>query len=333
MTRALNALDNVAGEHPANDRAIALLEGFRALRDGQPEAALERLSALRPSLPARYLGLWHDLRGRAFFQSGDVVRGVATLVERELWLERGQDIDANREIIWRALQAVGDKGASFDVPEGTDVVTAGWLELASANASGALNPLGKFAALRDWREAHPEHPGAFIVDRMTEARPVAFGYPDTVAVLLPLSGRFAGTAAAVRDGLTAAYLADSSQVGRPALRFYDTGSEDAVSLLGRAAEDGARLAIGPLLKSQVEAVAAASPDLPVLALNTTGDGTPYAPSMFQFSLAPEHEAAAVAERAISEGHSRAVALVPNSAWGERLLNAFAARLSTLAARS
>ncbi|MEO1575295.1 MAG: penicillin-binding protein activator, partial [Pseudomonadota bacterium] len=327
LTRALGALDNVTNV-PPDDKAVGLLTGYRALRDGNAEAAVNLLDSLRPSLPGRYLGLWYDLRGRAFFQTGDVTRGVASLVERELWLDRGEDIDANRDVIWRALQTVGQKGATFDIPEGTDAVTAGWLALASADASGALNPLGKFAALRDWREAHPGHPGVRIVEQMTESAPMSFSYPDTIAVLLPLSGRFAGTAAAVRDGVMAAYLADDAQIGRPALRFYDTGSEDAVSLLQRASLDGARLAIGPLLKSQVDAVAAAAPSLPVLALNTTGDEAPYAPSVFQFSLAPEHEAATVAERAVAEGYSRAVALVPNSAWGERLLNAFNDRLTS-----
>ena len=45
--------------------------------------------------------------------------------------------------------------------------------------------------------------------------------------------------------------------------------------------------------------------------------------LLQFGLAPEDEAAAVARRAFAEGHRRAVALVPKSDWGERVLAAFA----------
>ncbi|MEM6640785.1 MAG: penicillin-binding protein activator, partial [Pseudomonadota bacterium] len=168
-----------------------------------------------------------------------------------------------------------------------------------------------------------------LVNRMNASAAMSFRYPDTVAVLLPLSGRYAGTAAAVRDGLLAAYIADDSRISRPAIRFYDTASADAVSLLQRAVSDGAQFAIGPLLKDQVDAVAAATPNLPVLALNTTSADGSVTPSVFQFSLAPEHEAAAVAERAVAEGYTRAVALVPDSAWGERLLQAFNARLVEL----
>ncbi len=68
---------------------------------------------------------------------------------------------------------------------------------------------------------------------------------------------------------------------------------------------------------------------PVLALNTLPDEASGKAGLFQFSLAPEHEAAAVARRAASEGMTRAVALVPNSAWGERLLVAFSDQMQNL----
>ncbi|MEM6640321.1 MAG: penicillin-binding protein activator, partial [Pseudomonadota bacterium] len=263
LTRATNAADQVSGGAANNDRALRLLDAFRALRDGNPDAALQELARQRQAVPPRYLGLWYELRGRAFFQTGDVHRAVTALVERELWLNTSEAIAANREVIWRALQAVAQKGATFDIPDGADDVTAGWLALGQANASGALNPLGKAAALADWQAAYPNHPGTPFIARMNETPVMSFGYPDTVAVLLPLSGRFAGTAAAVRDGLLAAYLADDQQIGRPALRFYDTSTLDAPALLERAAADGARLAIGPLLKNQVDAVASSPLTMPV----------------------------------------------------------------------
>ena len=322
ITRALNTLDQVTEPLPTDDKAINLLIGYRYLRDGNPEAALAHLAGLRATLPSRYLGLWYDLRGRAYFQSGDISQGVGALVERELWLGKGDDIRRNRELIWRALTALDAKGADFTPTASASPITKGWLALAQANATGALDPFGRASALREWLDAHPNHPGKFVVDNFNKAAPTQYEYPDTVAVLLPLSGRLAGTAAAVRDGLMAAYLADDSRISRPAIRFYDTGTAAASDLANQAVQDGARFVIGPLLKEQVEAVAQLPLDVPVLALNTLPDDASGKLGLFQFSLAPEHEAAAVARRAASEGMTRAVALVPNNAWGERLLTAF-----------
>ncbi|MFK8017049.1 MAG: penicillin-binding protein activator [Gammaproteobacteria bacterium] len=329
IARALNTLDQLTGPLPSDDRAVNLLIGYRYLRDGDAQKSLDHLAGLRSALPSRYLGLWYELRGRAFFQAGNISKGVGSLVERELWLGNGEDIKRNRELIWRALTALDSNGAEFSNAAGADPITNGWLALAQANARGALDPFGRAGALREWLTEHPNHPGRFIVDDFNKRAPAQYDYPSSVAVLLPLSGRFAGTAAAVRDGFMAAYLGDDARISRPAIRFYDTGTAAAADLANRAVQDGARFVIGPLLKEQVAAVAQLPLDAPVLALNTLPDEAAGKAGLFQFSLAPEHEAAAVARRAVSEGMTRAVALVPNSAWGERLLAAFSDQMLNL----
>lgn len=329
LPRALAAIDRVDGELPANDTGINMLAGFRLLRDDKPQQALAHLSALRKTLPSRYLGLWYELRGRAFFQSGDPVAGVGALVERELWLRNGDDIRANRDLIWRALRAFAKQGDPLAIPAQADPITAGWMALSAADAMGALDPYGRAGALRNWLAEHPDHPGVYIVEQFNENAPAELRYPNTIAVLLPSSGRFAGTSAAVRDGFMAAYIEDQARINRPAIRFYDTGSQDLDAVVDRALADGAGFIVGPLLKEKVEAVAQMPVTAPVLALNTLPETAAGKSALFQFSLAPEHEAAAVARRAVSEGMSRAVALVPNSAWGERLLMAFSDELQSL----
>jgi hypothetical protein len=329
ITRALAALDQVGGELPANDNSIKLLTGYRLLRDGDAAASLAYLDNLRATLPPRYLGLWYELRGRAFFRSGDTAEGIRSLVERELWLVRGDDIRANRELLWRTLSSLARSDEPLEAPADADAITAGWLALANANATGALDPYGRASALRAWLAEHPNHPGRFVVDEFNASAPAQLAYPDAIAVLLPLTGRFAGTATAIRDGFMAAYLADRARINRPIVRFYDTGNDNAATVLQRALADGARFVIGPLLKEQVEAVAAMPVGTPMLVLNALPEEAAGQSTLFQFSLAPEHEAVAVARRAFDEGMTRAVALVPNSDWGERLLVAFSEELNAL----
>lgn len=141
-----------------------------------------------------------------------------------------------------------------------------------------------------------------------------------VAVLLPQSGRYAEAGAVVRQGILAAQGASGQG---PELRFYDSHNPKAVpELLRLAAAEGASLAIGPLEKEAVDALAVQSAlPIPTLALNrATSEASP--PNLYQFSLDPEDEAADAARKAWGRGYHTAILLYPASPWGERLANSF-----------
>ncbi|MBP7615432.1 MAG: penicillin-binding protein activator, partial [Steroidobacteraceae bacterium] len=61
---------------------------------------------------------------------------------------------------------------------------------------------------------------------------------------------------------------------------------------------------------------------PVLALNFLGPGETAPARSYQFALSPEHEERSTAERLVSQGLVRGVALVPAGDWGTRVLAAF-----------
>lgn len=147
------------------------------------------------------------------------------------------------------------------------------------------------------------------------------GESDTVALVLPLSGQFAGPAAAVRDGFLTAHY--SQPQPRPRVRIYDSTESGAWNrILSQAAADKADVIVGPLDKPSVRALADAGRlNIPVLALNYA-DTEQTGEWFYQFGLAPEDEAAAAARRALLDGRARALALVPNTEWGERILRAF-----------
>jgi outer membrane PBP1 activator LpoA protein len=87
--------------------------------------------------------------------------------------------------------------------------------------------------------------------------------------------------------------------------------------------DGAEFVVGPLLKSSFTELANdILVPVPVLTLNNLSDDTLAPPGLYQFSLAPEDEAMSAAQRALSDGYGRGVALVPNNDWGRRLLTSF-----------
>lgn len=150
-----------------------------------------------------------------------------------------------------------------------------------------------------------------------------------LALILPLTGPFATTAEAVRDGFIAAYLKSG---GRTPVRLYDSGGSDESSLAAyqQAIREGAGFVVGPLRKESIAAIAAQGQlQVPVLGLNYLDEAARVPNNFFQFGLAPEDEARAIAEQAAAQGDRRAIALVPQTEWGERVLAALDKRLHDL----
>jgi outer membrane PBP1 activator LpoA protein len=94
------------------------------------------------------------------------------------------------------------------------------------------------------------------------------------------------------------------------------------SVYQNAIQEGAEFVIGPLLKDSIQQLARSGDLLvPVLALNQIGNRQTGLP-LYQYGLAPEDEARQVAEKMINDGKRQVIALVPDTAWGSRVLAAF-----------
>lgn len=168
------------------------------------------------------------------------------------------------------------------------------------------------------------------------SRALSGGYKggETVAVLLPESGRFAGAAGALRDGILAAHGADE-QAKRPQVRFYDVRDAQSVpATVQRAAAEGASLVIGPLDKEAVDRLAAgAALPVPTLALNRVSTGQAPPQNLFQFALAPEDEAEDVANKAWEKGYRNALVLYPDGNWGSRVARGFQEQWAALGGKT
>lgn len=151
--------------------------------------------------------------------------------------------------------------------------------------------------------------------------------PQSVALVLPLTGRMAAAGTALRDGfMTAWYRAD--EASRPEIRVYDAGP-GAAEAYRRAIAEGAGFIVGPLAKEDVQAVAQlADGSVGTLALNFLPEGDVVPPRFYQFALSPEDEARQVAERLVAEGKRVGVALVPSGEWGTRVITAFQSALES-----
>lgn len=299
--------------------AVAERDGARALRE------LDAISP--PTAPALAQNYWW-LRGKAAFLSGHPAEGTRSFVERERYLTDPGSLNASREELFGLLRQAVEHGQSLKAPPKSDPIVAGWLALGPVAVEMERNPLNAAAALADWRRAYPRHPANDSVLGVAQSQiAVANGFPDQIALLLPLSGRAEPAGVAVRDGFIAAYL-EQDPASRPHLRIYDVAAETVAGAYRHAVQDGAAFIVGPLTKEGVAAVLPLNGGaVPELALNFLADTANAGRNFYQFALLPEDEARIVARRLIAQGKLKGVTLIADGEVGSRVQAAFSQELA------
>ena len=318
-----------SGATPAQAQQLLVLLAEVDISEGRPDAALDTLERVSQPASEGLLAAVAAARGRALFGLGRVAEAVTTLVERERWLDDAARLLDNHRLIWAGLTGQPSAGP---VAATGDPLIDGWLALQPIAVASRTDPFGLRENLPRWRQAHPNHPAAqALVQALLAESRRSQGYPAQIAVLLPFSGVQQSVARVVRDGFIAAHLSSAAARadGGTILKFYDTTLLGPQEAYVRAQADGADFVVGPLLKPELEAVMGSAGLIPTLALNSIETQQPVPSNLYQFALAPEDEAREVARHAVANGATRAVALIQNSDWGQRLLGSFRDELESL----
>ncbi len=297
----------------AQQQAV-IARATEALRQSRPEEALQLIADMGRPASVAVTTAAAAVRGQALFRVGRSADAVAVLVEREHWLDRSADILANQRMIWEGMGLAG-----AETQRTGDGVVDGWLALAPL-AAAAGTPGAEFRQrLTRWRAEYPNHPAVtgLLSEYLLEPARPREAWPRHVALLLPLSSQVRHFALAVRDGFMAAHLRADERAADTIVRIYDTAELGVAGAYQQALQAGAEFVVGPLLRPDVEAVAAHAGTVPTLALNTTQSELAYIPGFYQFALAPEDEARAIARHAVASGVRHAAALAPLTPGNDR----------------
>jgi outer membrane PBP1 activator LpoA protein len=220
--------------------------------------------------------------------------------------------DVNRTPAYRvtALATAPDQGGT----------AAAWWQLADA-LQRSFDLEAERAAIVEWRRTHRDHPASRWPPRaLTVIEDGAFSPPTHLALLLPLSGPLANAGQAVRDGFVAAFYHAGS---KGLVRVYDTNGAPVAGLYEQAVNDGAQLVVGPLDKqSVVDINLLPVRRVPVLAVNYLPNGVAASAGLFQFGLAIEDDARAIARRVYGDGLARVVVVESDLDWSNRALDSF-----------
>ena len=238
--------------------------------------------------------------------------------------------EQNHEAIWAALQRTPE--ISLQPSKVDNQTTRGWIELARELRNAQSNMTVMQDKMLDWGTRYPNHPVSnLFLSRLLNEYQLTYTPASSIAVMLPMQGKYKNVADAIQAGIVTAWYEQGS-TEKPLLRFYDTSNENVSfdELYQQAIMDGASYIIGPLDKASINRLSQSGTlDVPILTLNYAENPLSMSDNLYQFGLLPEDEAIQVAELAIRENHTTAAVLVPDSEWGRRLQEAFTRRFEDL----
>lgn len=323
-TSLLDAIPRTALDIP-DSQLYDLNRAAIAIAEQHPDIALAQLGTVPSDGP--HVAGYHRVRAAAYAQKSEYLFSVR---ERVLLDEQLQDPEQQLENdtqLWETLNNLTDAELQQYRSAPPPDALSGWLELMELTRLYLQQPDALAEVIPQWQQRYPGHPASRgFVAKLLDTMQQAGRQPASIALLLPLNGKLAAAASAVRDGILAAYYDTPVSGAQPQLLIYDSGELPVTALAAyqQAVADGAEFVIGPLRKESVEAVLG-QPLLPVpvLALNRVETPLPDTSGRFQFGLAPEDEAREAARHAWRNGHSRSIALLPDTEWGERVYTAFA----------
>lgn len=142
---------------------------------------------------------------------------------------------------------------------------------------------------------------------------------DQIAVLLPLSGRFAS---AVGEPAKLGILTALKDRGSKAkVTFYDTNKTNISQIVATVSTNGTKLVIGPILKPEVNAMNAAGIKIPSITLNSPEGNRPV--NQWYFDLGPNYEGAIAASKIYADGYKSPVVIgLSSDKASQRSVNSF-----------
>lgn len=310
---------------------LRMLRTELAVLQGNIEQALDLMQPEPgPEAPLELRQYFHRNMAEIFRLSGNLLESARELDVLDLLTE--DDLDqrlAVQELLVQTLSTMTDTALTLLQPQ-PPATLIGWMELAKVIKAQTTDPEELSSSLAEWRERFPDHPALqILLASFLELQ--GLSPDDHIAIMLPRTGPYAAVAAAVRDGIMAAWYQQPPEY-RPKLQFYNSSElKSTLNIYQQAILNGAQMIIGPLDKDALKILSNLELlDIPILALNQMEESNyEVNPNLFQFGLAPEDEAEQVAERAWLEGHRSALILTPSDNWGKRLENSFHARWRSL----
>lgn len=251
------------GVSTANQSAYALL--MAKVYVNSPDASPQTLLTMLETVPDQsQFGVEKaHLQTQLFIREGNYGAAANSLLKTDLTDEQ------KVEQVWTWVTSMSL--SSLDDVSSQYPNLSPFISLRKLTQEYRSNPEQLAANLRNFKRVYAGHSlGKAFPKNVDSATQLSRPSIDSIAVLLPLSGRLGATGNTIKNGIMAAYYQsiedNQSERNLPQLSFVDTTDKDAEGIISAIGE--AKFVIGPLLKDNVERIVPALPTgVNVLALN------------------------------------------------------------------
>jgi len=311
---------------------LSLIHAQLLQKQGQYNDALHVLSSVNyNAMPASdviyFLKLNQNVNNSLFEKTKDVKYQITAFKSESALLKYATRTQDKQKILDKSLsllKAIDDTTLSSCLSNVKNDEDRGFYEYAIIDKSE--NTLLKEQLINSFMEKYPLHPltlikqqGITAVDSRTpqealsaRAQPAEsaifnFVDGDQIAVLLPLSGRFAKTIGEpARMGILSA-LKDRQSKSK--VIFYDTNKTNISSIVSTVNGNSTTLVIGPILKPEVNALNQNGLKKPSIVLNAPEGNKPK--NQWYFDLGPNYEGAVAASKIYVDGYKNPLVILKN----------------------
>lgn len=322
----LNETTIAKGDTIQNTR-MQILSARLQLEFGQTDKALNMLKNISTvAIPQSLQISYYDILARTYLAKKDYLKAITERLKLSSLLTSATKIEQNHRSLWNIFETIPQKELE-ELRLVSPEQLSSWFELASISKGYRYQPNKLKNAIDSWVQRYPGHPAySSIAAQLISRSRELVQRPAKIGLLLPLSGKYQNSSAAIRDGFLAAWYQDYQKDSE--IKIYNANSLNIINAYQQAVADGVEFIVGPLEKDAVNQLANLS-ELPVqiLALNRQemDNIENINPKLIQFALSAEDEAVQVAETAMSDGHKLALVITPDIPWGNRIADAFKKR--------
>ena len=267
---------------------------------------------------------YHQLKASLFLEKGDQFNAAKELTFASRLLSDSDQQTASQEV-WRDLSQYALQDLEKYQQEVNDPIMNSWIRLAIdfKKLSNDLPTLKD--TLKQWLIENPHHPAALYTPESIETiLNLDITQPKNIALLLPLTGKFAKQAQLIRDGFIFEMM-NGEHPQSASLTVIDTNTTPIENLEPILLEKKIDAVAGPLLKANIEKFQNLQQNLaqPIstLALNIPKQFNDNIDMCF-LTLSPEQEVAQAARHLAAQGAKYPMILAPKGTLGDRVVSAF-----------
>lgn len=325
---------------PLQQDEALLIEGLMCMHQGKNTDALFILNRINTTtLPTAVASFYYQVSSNVknnLFRETHRVEQLLQATNDRIKLLNYVNPETQRTValqIEQGLQQLPASELTVQLNQNSDPLLKGFIEFALLDSSQSQKV--KQQLVQGWQSKYPEHPLSFAAENLaagiaassnlgaasgldaTSGQVVSLKEGDRLAVLLPLSGRFAASVGEpARLGILAALQDRNSNLK---VTFYDTNRMTMEEIASALGQNGTNFIIGPILKPEVDALLSTNITLPAIVFNQ-----PASPreQLYYYNLGPDYEGALAASKIYHDGHNSPVVIAPESTRGQRAINGF-----------